>query len=108
MTDEDLRKLKEKVDQADKMNITTRNIDKIVNELENFGKCEGIRFGSWGKADSGGFGMVEEGENYWRTTEITPASLGISKETFDIWYTKHILTILLDLKRSVLKEYNEL
>lgn len=108
MTDEELRKLRDKVDQADKMNATIRNIDKIINELNTLGKCEGIWFGSWDKADSDGFGMVEEDENYWRTTEITPASLGISKETFDIWYTEHILIRLLDLKSSVLKEYNEL
>lgn len=108
MTDDELNKLKNRLKHAESLNNTANKIDTIVDKLEIGGKCEEIKFRSWEKADGSGFGMMDPGEEYWGITEISPETLGVSKETFDNWYTQFILKRLLELKDSLLKEYSEL
>ena len=87
MTHDELSRLEYKVKEANKLNAVINNIDKLIDSLSDFGKCESITFGSWQIYDSDdGFGMREEGERYWGITDITPKILNISKEEFNDLY----------------------
>lgn len=108
MTDQEYIILKNRIKQAEDLSNTINKIDAIISKLEITGKCEGIRFGNWEKADNSGFGMMEPGKQYWGITEISPQTLGVSKDVFDNWYTEFILGRLLELKDSILKEYSVL